>query len=319
MFTVALLQQATVKLPNIIAHEKGFKFHAQPQTGAYSCSSNAPPFNLIFTCIFPIFPAPPHHIAQTFNPPLFQKEKGKNVFNQIVRSLLFISIPAMIFVGIFVVRPNVYGLNFQPGNCNFTGIKFDGMKDCSCGKNCRSTFPCFVVSGWYHDNATDDINKGTFHEGFTMIGEGCAFKSCDGSNYKEVQEKFDKYVTPYLNNKSIDLSALSDSAYIDLSNVTSTRDCVGYGDEFYFEGSSNLLFVILGLLPVAAFVFCVLAYLLCVSPDERFWLQHFVGFPYYIVKDKQNACSYAQYRRDRASNGHMGGAGANAAGWSGGY
>ena len=31
-------QQATVKLPNIIAREKGFKFHAQSKTGAYYCS-----------------------------------------------------------------------------------------------------------------------------------------------------------------------------------------------------------------------------------------------------------------------------------------
>ena len=37
MFTVAMLQQATVMPPNIIAHEKGFEFHAQPLTGAYSC------------------------------------------------------------------------------------------------------------------------------------------------------------------------------------------------------------------------------------------------------------------------------------------
>ena len=37
MFTVAILQRATVKPPNIIAHEKGFNFHAQPKTGAYSC------------------------------------------------------------------------------------------------------------------------------------------------------------------------------------------------------------------------------------------------------------------------------------------
>ena len=37
---VAILQQATVKPPNIIAHEKGFKSHAQPQTGAYSCSNS---------------------------------------------------------------------------------------------------------------------------------------------------------------------------------------------------------------------------------------------------------------------------------------
>ena len=37
MFTVAMLQQATVKPSNINAHEKGFKCHAQPQTGAYSC------------------------------------------------------------------------------------------------------------------------------------------------------------------------------------------------------------------------------------------------------------------------------------------
>ena len=36
-FTVAILQQATAKPHNIIAHEKGFKFHAQAQTGAYSC------------------------------------------------------------------------------------------------------------------------------------------------------------------------------------------------------------------------------------------------------------------------------------------
>ena len=33
MFPVTILQRATVKPPNIIAHEKGFKFHAQPQTG----------------------------------------------------------------------------------------------------------------------------------------------------------------------------------------------------------------------------------------------------------------------------------------------
>ena len=32
-----LLQQATVKPPYNITHEMGFKFHAQPQTGAYSC------------------------------------------------------------------------------------------------------------------------------------------------------------------------------------------------------------------------------------------------------------------------------------------
>ena len=37
VFTVAILQRATVKPPNIIALEKVFKFHAQPQTGAYSC------------------------------------------------------------------------------------------------------------------------------------------------------------------------------------------------------------------------------------------------------------------------------------------
>ena len=37
MFTVAILQQATVKPPNFIANEKASKFHAQPQTGAYSC------------------------------------------------------------------------------------------------------------------------------------------------------------------------------------------------------------------------------------------------------------------------------------------
>ena len=30
MFTVAILQRATVKPPNIIAHGKGFKFHVQP-------------------------------------------------------------------------------------------------------------------------------------------------------------------------------------------------------------------------------------------------------------------------------------------------
>ena len=38
MFTVATLQRATIKPPNIISLENGFKFHAQPQTGAYSCS-----------------------------------------------------------------------------------------------------------------------------------------------------------------------------------------------------------------------------------------------------------------------------------------
>ena len=36
MFSVAILQQATAKPPNIIAHEKSFKFTAQPQTGANS-------------------------------------------------------------------------------------------------------------------------------------------------------------------------------------------------------------------------------------------------------------------------------------------
>ena len=42
MFTVAILgilERATVKPANIITHEKGFKFHAQPQTGAYSRQS----------------------------------------------------------------------------------------------------------------------------------------------------------------------------------------------------------------------------------------------------------------------------------------
>ena len=34
-FTVTILQQATVKPPNIIVLEKGFTFYAQPQTGAY--------------------------------------------------------------------------------------------------------------------------------------------------------------------------------------------------------------------------------------------------------------------------------------------
>ena len=37
MFTVTILQRAKFKPPNIIAHEKGFRFHAQPTTGAYSC------------------------------------------------------------------------------------------------------------------------------------------------------------------------------------------------------------------------------------------------------------------------------------------
>ena len=37
MLAVAILQQATVKPPNIIAHEKVLTFQAQPQTGAYSC------------------------------------------------------------------------------------------------------------------------------------------------------------------------------------------------------------------------------------------------------------------------------------------
>ena len=36
MFTVFILQQATVKPPNIIAHEKGFKFYEQPQTMAHN-------------------------------------------------------------------------------------------------------------------------------------------------------------------------------------------------------------------------------------------------------------------------------------------
>ena len=39
MFTVAILQRATVKPTNNLDHEKDFKFHAQPQTGAYSCFS----------------------------------------------------------------------------------------------------------------------------------------------------------------------------------------------------------------------------------------------------------------------------------------
>ena len=37
MFSVALLPQASVNPPNIVDHENGFKCHAQPQTGAYSC------------------------------------------------------------------------------------------------------------------------------------------------------------------------------------------------------------------------------------------------------------------------------------------
>ena len=37
MFRVAILQQASLKAPNIIAHQMGLKCHAQPQlTGAYS-------------------------------------------------------------------------------------------------------------------------------------------------------------------------------------------------------------------------------------------------------------------------------------------
>ena len=37
MFAVPILQRATIEPPNIITHKKGFTFHAQPQTGAYSC------------------------------------------------------------------------------------------------------------------------------------------------------------------------------------------------------------------------------------------------------------------------------------------
>ena len=44
MFIVAILQQATVKPPNIIAHEKGFKFHAQHET----VLTNADEFDLVW-------------------------------------------------------------------------------------------------------------------------------------------------------------------------------------------------------------------------------------------------------------------------------
>ena len=44
MFTVAILRRAAVEPPNyIIAHEKGFKFQAQPRTGAYSCYFRSAP------------------------------------------------------------------------------------------------------------------------------------------------------------------------------------------------------------------------------------------------------------------------------------
>ena len=53
MFTVAILQLATVKPPNIITHEKSFQFHAQPQTGAYSCYSLAEQYLLDYSNLYP--------------------------------------------------------------------------------------------------------------------------------------------------------------------------------------------------------------------------------------------------------------------------
>ena len=49
MFSVAILQEATAKPPNILAHEKSFKFTAPPQTGANSYLKPRPPRHVLTT------------------------------------------------------------------------------------------------------------------------------------------------------------------------------------------------------------------------------------------------------------------------------
>jgi len=256
----------------------------------------------------------PYAIGRPWNPDYDPavETKGKREFNQLIRILFFGSLLGLIFSSLFVITPNLYNINMEPGICNFTGIRYEGIKECSCGKNCQSYFQCFLVQGWFHHNGTRTTLNGSFYEGFGKIAEGCTFENCKGDS-PEIQNKFDKYVGTYLRlNKSISLnddfgkdddddhSRIPAGGYYDLSNITGVRNCVGHADTFYFEGSNHYtLYVIIGFIPLVIWVVCILMYLKFVTPDEQFWLKHFLGFPYYLVTDSQNACKYARYNRYR--------------------
>ena len=64
----------------MIAHEKGFKFHAQPQTGAYSC------LDLVITTINGLNKIPEHIIEFNILPHLGLKED----FNVVVYRPVFV-------------------------------------------------------------------------------------------------------------------------------------------------------------------------------------------------------------------------------------
>ena len=183
-------------------------------------------------------------------------------------------------------------------------MKFVKYEHCSCGRACYSEYPCFLISGSFVAEGSNVTMYGDFYKGFGHIEEGCTFRSCKisvnyykDSNYEGVQKQFDVEVKPFLNsNSSFELRYMTDYP-VPLVNSRG-RDCMGYWGVFYFKGSDYVwLYLVLGFFPVALFLFCLLAYWKIVTPDERFWMKHFLLFPYYLVTDRRHALVYAQYQR----------------------
>ncbi|KAL5266306.1 hypothetical protein ACHWQZ_G003655 [Mnemiopsis leidyi] len=206
---------------------------------------------------------------------------------------------AAICVGVFVIRPGVEFQNFEAGQCSLKQLTYKETKDCSCGKNCQSSFPCYKLSGVFTPNISGSANDMHISKSFWDYDKGCMWSTCSHSWDKNVAEIYNSAVIFYkehgydYSNLKTGMSDQTPGHIADTLEESIKVAC--YGDN---EGAAiiqyinSAVWIGCGTIPFILLLISIIVFFVCITPGMRLSVSRWLCLPCCFIKNSKETTTY---------------------------
>lgn len=241
-----------------------------------------------------------------------EESKKRKWCNWIMMWWILALIVGSIVCGLFVMQPGVVFQRFEPGQCTLKSLKFNYLKGCNCGKNCKSDFPCYTLAGTFDSNITDGSasNMDLFNSYWDYV-KGCAFQACGKDRSENARKVYEKTVQFYKKH-GYDTSKLANemkepekNTIVDTLDSTKIISCYGDNNGTVFMTFVNSSLMIgLGTIPLIGLVFMVVAFIKFATPGMKIVTLRCIFMPYYCLTDRKTTTAYLCNHRGPCAKGY---------------
>lgn len=236
-----------------------------------------------------------------YEPEVEENEKRKWC-NWIMMWWICALIVGSIVCGLFVMKPGIVFLRFDEGQCSLNQMKFMYTKSCGCGKNCKSEFPCYSISGTFDNNLTEatDPTEMQLYNSYWSWVKGCSFHTC-GKDVKKNYDEVHKQIIAFFEKYGYDVDKIkqfllirrnSQSAPIQLD---ANKKFFCWGDDLgavFMTYIDSAMQIGVSCIPIVLFFVVAALFKKYATPGMKIVTLRCVCLPYYCVTDSSTTTRY---------------------------